>query len=54
MQQANPDAGDLNSSHSIGEGVWVPDGDSIKGKFVEITADRTTRQVVSHGEISFN
>jgi hypothetical protein len=53
MQQANPDAGDPNTSDSNGMGVWVPDGDRIKGKFVEITADRTTRQFVSRGEISF-
>ena len=28
-------------------------GDKIRGKFVEVTADRTTRQFVSRGEISF-
>ena len=53
MQQANPDAGDPNSSDSNGMGVWLPEGDRIKGKFVEVTADRTTRQFVSRGEISF-
>ena len=53
MQQANPDAGDANTSDSNGMGVWVLDGDRIKGKFVEVTADRTTRQFVSRGEISF-
>jgi len=53
MQQANPDAGDPNTSDSNGMGVWVLDGDRIKGKFVEVTADRTTRQFVSRGEISF-
>ena len=53
MQQANPGAGDPNTSDSNGMGVWVPDGDRIKGKFVEVTADRTTRQFVSRGEISF-
>jgi hypothetical protein len=35
-------------------GVWVSDGDSIKGKLVEITADRATHQFVSRGEISFS
>jgi hypothetical protein len=45
MQQANPDAGDPNTSDSNGMGVWVPDGHRIKGKFVEVTADRTTRQL---------
>jgi hypothetical protein len=53
MQQSNPDAGDPNTSDSNGMGVWVPDGDGIKGKFVEVTADRTTRRFVSKGEISF-
>ena len=46
-------SGDPNTSDSNGMGVWVPDGDRIKGKFVEVTADRTTRQFVSRGEISF-
>ena len=53
MQQANPDAGDPNTSDSNGMGVWLAEGDRIKGKFVEVTADRTTRQFVSRGEISF-
>jgi hypothetical protein len=53
MQQANPDAGDPNTSDSNGMGVWVAQGDTIKGKFVEVTADRSTRQFVSRGEISF-
>ena len=54
MQQANPDAGDPNTSDSNGMGVWVPEGDRIKGKFVEVTADRMTRRFVSRGEISFS
>ncbi len=54
MLQANPDAGDPNTSDTNGMGVWVPDGDRIKGKFVEVTADRSTRQFVSRGEISFS
>jgi hypothetical protein len=53
MQQANPDAGDANTSDSDGKGVWVKDGKMIKGKFVEVTADRTTHEFVSRGEISF-
>jgi hypothetical protein len=51
--QSNPDAGDANTSDSNGLGVWVTDGARIKGKFVEVTADRTTREFVSRGEISF-
>jgi hypothetical protein len=54
MQQANPDAGDANTSDSDGKGVWVIDGDHIKGKFVEVTADRGTHQFVSRGEISYD
>jgi hypothetical protein len=53
MQQSNPDAGDANTSDSNGMGVWVRDGDGIKGKFVEVMADRTTRKFVSRGENSF-
>jgi len=53
MQQANPDAGDAHTSDSDGMGIWVREGDSVKGKFVEITADRTSRAFVSRGEISF-
>lgn len=53
LLQSNPDAGDPGTSDSNGVGAWLPEGDRIKGKFVEITADRTTRQFVSRGEISF-
>lgn len=53
MQQSNPDAGDPNTSDSNGMGVWVMDVARIKGKFVEVTADRSSRQFVSRGEISF-
>lgn len=40
MQQANPDAGDPQASDSDGKGIWVKDGDRIKGKWVEVIADR--------------
>ncbi len=53
MEQSNPDAGDPNTSDSNGMGVWLPDDGRIKGKFVEMTADRSTRRFVSRGEISF-
>jgi hypothetical protein len=53
MQQANPDAGDPNSSDSDGKGIWTADGDQIKGKWVEITADRTTHKYTGRGELSF-
>jgi len=54
VQQSNPDAGDPNTSDSNAMGVWLADGVGIKGKIVEITADRSTRQFMSRGEISFS
>ena len=53
MQQANPDAGDRRTSDSDGMGVWVREGNKVKGKFVELTANRDTHAFVSRGEISF-
>ena len=54
LQQANPDAGDPNSSDSDGKGIWIIDGDRIKGKWVEITADRVTHKYQGRAEISFD
>jgi hypothetical protein len=34
-------------------GAWRAVGDEYRGKVVEITADRTTRQYATRGEISF-
>jgi hypothetical protein len=53
MQQANPDAGDENTSDSDGKGIWIRKDGKIIGKFVEITADRTSHKFVSRGEISY-
>lgn len=53
MQQANPDAGDPTTSDSDGKGIWVPDGNRIRGKWMEITADRITHKFASHGELPF-
>ncbi len=53
MQQANPDAGDATTSDSDGKGVWVAEGNSIKGIWMEITADRMTHKYVSRGELTF-
>ncbi|AGT10618.1 hypothetical protein [Paracoccus aminophilus] len=53
MQQANPDAGNPDNSDSDGKGIWIREGDVIKGKFVEVTADRKTAKFVSRGEVSF-
>ena len=54
MQQANPDAGDAKTSDSDGKGIWVVAGDRIKGKWVEITADRTSHKYLGRTEISFD
>ena len=53
VEQSNPDAGDPNTSDSNLMGTWLAAGDVFKGKVIEITADRTTHQFVSRGEISF-
>ena len=56
MQQANPDAGDptTSDSDSDGKGIWIADGSHIRGKWMEITADRTTHKFVSRGELPFD
>lgn len=53
MQQANPDAGDPRTSDSDGKGVWMEDGDSIKGKWMEVVADRATHQFKGRIEVSY-
>jgi hypothetical protein len=54
MQQANPDAGDPNASDSDGKGIWITDGERIKGKWVEVIADRATHKYSGRAEISFD
>lgn len=54
MQQANPDAGDPHASDSDGKGIWITDGDHIKGKWVEVTADRTTHAFTGRLEITYD
>ena len=54
MQQANPDAGDKTTSDSDGKGIWIADGKRIRGKWVEVIADRSTHQFVGRGELSFD
>jgi hypothetical protein len=54
MQQANPDAGDPHGSDSDGKGLWVTEGARIKGKWVEVIADRATHQFTGRLEISFD
>lgn len=53
MQQANPDAGDPDTSDSDGKGVWIRKDGKVIGKFVEVTADRASHKFVSRGEISY-
>lgn len=53
MQQANPDAGDPKTSDSDGKGVWVRNGDEIKGRWMEVYADRTTHKYAGRLELSF-
>jgi hypothetical protein len=53
MQQANPDAGDPRSSDSDGKAVWVTDNDRIKGKWVEVIADRVSHKFTGRAEISY-
>lgn len=53
MQQANPDAGNPRTSDSDGKGIWVEEHDTIRGKFVEVRADRATHAFLGQGEISF-
>lgn len=54
MQQANPDAGDEHTSDSDGKGVWISDGGRIKGKWVEIQADRTTHRFTGTTQLRFD
>jgi len=53
MVQSNPDAGNPATSDSSGLGVWQPEGLVVRGRFVEITADRVTHAARCRGEISF-
>lgn len=53
MQQANPDAGDSHASDSDGKGIWVANDGRIKGKWVEVIADRATRQFAGRLEVSY-
>ena len=52
MQQANPDAGNPRTSDSDGKGAWVIRGDGVEAKWVELSADRTTRQYAGRLEFT--
>ena len=53
----NPEAGDPHTSDSVGMGPWSVsqngNNNVVKGKFVEINADRTTNQYVSKLVVTF-
>jgi len=51
---SNPDAGDPRTSDSNLMGVWRADGPDVKGRLVEVAADRATHQFASRTEISFS
>ena len=53
MQQTNPDAGDATTSDSDGKGIWGAEGDTVKGKWVEILADRTTHKFAGTLTLSY-
>jgi hypothetical protein len=53
MQQANPDAGDPHASDSDGKGIWIEEGGHVKGKWMELAANRTTHQFTGRLEITF-
>lgn len=54
MQQGNPDAGNASTSDSDGMGVWVAEGGHVRGKWVEIRAERATHAYIGRGEITFD
>jgi len=53
MQQANPDAGDARRSDSDGKGTWIVAGNRIKGRWVELLADRATHEYAGRLEMSY-
>ena len=54
LVQSNPDAGDPRTSDGNGMGAWASEGDHVTGRFMELTADRSTHKFVSRGEIAFS
>jgi hypothetical protein len=54
LLQSNPDAGDPRTSDSNLMGAWIAEGDHIAGRFMEVTADRSTHKLVGHGELTFS
>lgn len=54
MHQANPDAGDPRTSDSDGKGAWVARGREVRGRWVELVADRTTHRYSGRLDVSMN
>jgi hypothetical protein len=52
MHQANPDAGNPRTSDSDGKGIWAVRNDHIESKWVELSADRATRQYAGRLEFT--
>lgn len=52
MHQANPDAGNPRTSDSDGKGIWVARGDRVESKWVELSADRASRQYAGRLELT--
>ena len=48
LAQTNPEAGHPGASCSDGMGVWRCDGARVTARFVELTADRATRESTGH------
>ncbi|MEV8378992.1 hypothetical protein AB0P21_40010 [Kribbella sp. NPDC056861] len=53
MLQSNPDSGNRVTSDSAGMGVWKVGARSVRGRFMEAHADRTTGRLVGKSVISF-
>lgn len=54
MLQSNPDGGNASSSDSSGMGIWRPEGERIRGKFMEVNVDRQTRAFLGKAVIQFD
>lgn len=53
VHHAVPDASNGDNSDSAGMGVWERRGDKIVGKWVELTAQRSTHKFLSRNEMVF-
>ncbi|MFI5779838.1 hypothetical protein [Nocardia sp. NPDC051570] len=51
--QSNPDRGNPDTSDSNGIGTWRAEGEMVTGAFLEFVVDRSDRDLVNKGIISF-